>query len=101
MSEGDEGPLNVSLSGPMTLYESSEIRETLLGALRQRRKLRVDLEMSGPWHIAGLQLLIAAVLQGREQGTEVRLAHVPGVCSSVAARAGLSDWLTEVSDSFL
>lgn len=101
MSAGDESTQTVSLSGPMTLYESSEIRERLMAALGRKRDLRVDLEMSGPWHLAGLQLLIAAVAYGRSHGFEVRLLRVPGVCASVAERAGLRDWLAGVADSFV
>jgi ABC-type transporter Mla MlaB component len=89
------------LSGPATLYESSEIRETLLTALTEGKDLRVDLETSGPWDLAGLQLLISSEISGRKSSLAVRLVHVPRGCAEVAERSGLTDWLKNVSESFL
>jgi ABC-type transporter Mla MlaB component len=101
MSIDELGVSTVMLSGPVTLYESSEVRETLQAALGEGKDLRVDLETSGPWDLAGLQLLVSAVASGRKAGLAVRLAHVPGVCREIAERSGLSGWLAEASDSFL
>ncbi len=94
-----EGNL-IRLSGPVTLYESSEFRESLHSALAEGKPLRVDLEASGPWDLAGLQLLISTVATGRKVGLPVRLVNVPGVCREVADRSGLADWLAAASDSF-
>lgn len=91
---------SVTLSGPVTLYESSELRETLLSALKEGNALRVNLEMSGPWDLAGLQLLISAVATGRKAGKRVTLVEVPGVCKEIAERSGLGDWLAEVAESY-
>jgi ABC-type transporter Mla MlaB component len=96
----DEGGNTVTLSGPVTLYESSDVRETLLSALAVGKDVRVNLETSGPWDIAGMQLLIAATISGRRAGLTVRLVHVPGVCREVAERSGLADWLAGAADSF-
>jgi len=101
MAVGDFGFNTVALSGPATLYELSEIRETLLAALAEGKDLRVDLEMSGPWHLAGLQLLVSATASGRKSGQSVRLANVPRACAEIAGRSGLSDWLNGVTESFL
>jgi ABC-type transporter Mla MlaB component len=101
MSLGDLGFHTVALAGPATLYELSEIRETLLSALSEGKDLRIDLETSGPWDLAGVQLLISAAAQGRRSGQAVRLVNVPRVCSEIAVRSGLSDWLHSVTDSFL
>jgi ABC-type transporter Mla MlaB component len=90
----------VTLSGPVTLYESAEVREALLAALAEGKDLRVLLETSGPWDVAGLQLLIAAVASGQRAGLAVRLVGVPGVCREVAERSGLAGWLAEAADSF-
>lgn len=90
----------VSLSGPATLYELAEIRDMLLASFSERKDLFVDLETSGPWDLAGLQLLISAVAFGRKAGLSVRLVNVPGVCTSIAERCGVSEWLNQVSDSF-
>jgi ABC-type transporter Mla MlaB component len=100
MSADALGAHTVSLSGPVTLYESSQVRDTLLAAVEEGKDLRVNLEASGPWDLAGIQLLIAAVASGRKAGHAVRFEHVPGVCREVAERSGLLPWLTEVADSF-
>ena len=91
----------VNLSGPVTLYESSEVRDTLLTAMSEGKDLRVDLETSGPWDLAGLQLLISVVASGHKEGLSVRLINVPGVCREIGDRSGLSAWLAEATDSFL
>jgi len=91
----------VTLSGPATLYELAEIRETLLSAMTEGRDLLIDLEPSGPWDLAGLQLLISAVALGHKMGLSVHLVNVPRVCVDIAERSGLADWLASVTDSFL
>ena len=102
MSSGEDVTTNiVVLSGPATLYESTELRETLLAAVLEDKPWCIDLETSGPWDIAGLQLLISAVASGRKAGHAVRLRNVPRVCVEIAERAGLSGWLTAATDSFL
>ncbi len=101
MDVGDLGVNLIALSGPATLYESSEIRETLLTALAEGKDLRVDLETSGPWDLAGIQLLISVTASGRKSGVSVRLVNLPRACSEIAERSGLSDWLNAVTDSFL
>jgi len=91
----------VQLSGPVTLYESTETREILLTALAEGCDLTVDLETSGPWDLSGLQLLVAAVASGHKSGHSVRFARVPKVCAEIAERCGLGEWLRERTDSFL
>jgi ABC-type transporter Mla MlaB component len=97
----DSGVDTITLAGPATLYESAEIRELLLAALSGGKDLRIDLETSGPWDLSGLQLLISCVVSGRKAGQAVRLIHVPRVFAEIADRAGLSGWLSSVTDSFL
>ena len=89
------------LSGPVTLYESADVRDRLMAALQGDRDLAVDLETTGPWDLAGLQLLIAAAASGRKSALGVRFENVPRVCVEVAERAALGDWLREHSDSLL
>jgi len=101
MSFGDLGFHSVRLSGPATLYELAEIRESLLAAMAGGEDLRIDLETTGPWDLSGLQLLISATASGRRAGQSVRLVNVPRVCVEIAQRSGLSDWLTGVTDSFM
>ena len=91
----------VTLSGPATLYESSEIRDTFQAAVAEGRDVRIDLETSGPWDLAGLQLLVSVVTSGHKEGRSVRLVNVPGVCLEIAERSGLAGWLADASESFL
>jgi ABC-type transporter Mla MlaB component len=99
-NEPNSTPLKLSLSGPITLYESLEVRETLRAALAEKRDLRVDLDASGPWDLAGLQLLVSLANTAHKAGLSVRLVHVPGVCREVAERSGLGPWLERISESF-
>ncbi len=92
---------NLVLSGPVTLYESAEVRESFVSALAEGKDLRIDLETSGPWDLAGLQLLVSVVASGQRTGQSVRFVNLPGVCREVAERSGLIGWLTEATDSFL
>ncbi|AGA25185.1 STAS domain-containing protein [Singulisphaera acidiphila] len=101
MSLGDLGFHTVSLSGPATLYEMAEIRESLLAALAVGKDLRIDLETTGPWDLAGLQLMISVTASGRRAGQAVRLLNVPRVCVEIAERSGLSNWLNGITDTFL
>jgi anti-anti-sigma regulatory factor len=102
MSTADQPDANVvQLSGPVTLYESAEVHETLSSALADGGDLVVDLETSGPWDLSGLQLLLAVVSSGRKAGRRVRFAQVPKVCAEIAERCGLEGWLREQTDSFL
>ena len=87
------------LSGPVTLYESSAVRDLLVGAVAEATALEIDLRATGPWDLAGLQLLVSAVASGTKAGGPVHLIHVPRVCQEVADRSGLADWLKTVIDS--
>jgi ABC-type transporter Mla MlaB component len=86
----------IRLTGPVTLYEVAEVCETLRMALSDGKPVRIDLSDSGPWDLAGIQLLISCVATGRDRDLEVRLVEVPLVCSQVAERSGLSGWLVSV-----
>ena len=67
------------LTGPITLYEVSAVRETLRMALAEGKPLRIDLSDSGPWDLAGLQLIVSCVARARRnRDLEVRLVKVPG-----------------------
>jgi ABC-type transporter Mla MlaB component len=84
------------LTGPVTLYEVSAVREALRSALADGRPLRIDLSESGPWDIAGLQLLISCVRSGQSRGQEVRVVNPPRSCADTAERSGLAEWLRSV-----
>lgn len=101
MSDSAQTGHLVQLSGPITANESNELRETLLLALSDGGDLIVDLEISGPWDLAGLQLLVSLAASGRKLGKKIRFVRVPRVCVEIAERAGLDDWLRSMSDSIL
>lgn len=102
MNAGDPGDANVvQLSGPVTLYESNETRETLLAALAEGRNVLIDLETTGPWDLSGLQLLVSSVASGRKADLNVRFVQVPRVCAEIAERCGLGLWLSDLADSSL
>ena len=97
MHDGEgQGPVDevtMLLTGPVTLYEVAAVRETLRAALAGGKALRVDLSDSGPWDIAGLQLLVACVRGGQERGQIVGIINPPGPCTEMARRSGLGEWL--------
>lgn len=86
----------ILLTGPVTLYEVGAVRENLRAALAAGKPLRVDLGDSGPWDIAGLQLLVACARSAQEQGQLVRIVNPPGSCTEMARRSGLEPWLGSV-----
>ena len=81
------------VSGPVTLAEAPQWRESLLAASAGGRDLRLDLDATGPWDLAGLQLLIAALATARREGSVVRFARVPRVLMAIAERAGVVELL--------
>ncbi len=83
----------ILLTGPITIYEVLAVRETLRGALADGKGIRIDLGDSGPWDLAGLQLLLSCLKTAREREQSVSLVNVPGVCTEIAERSGLSNWL--------
>ena len=88
----------VVLTGPITLYEVSAVCDTLRGALADGKQLRLDLSDTGPWDLAGLQLLISCVTSARNRDLAVQLDGVPAGCAQVAERSGLSDWFVSVQE---
>ena len=88
----------ILLTGPITLYEVSAVRETLRLGLAEGKRLRIDLSDSGPWDLAGLQLLVSCVKTARSRDRETRLINVPKICVEIAERTGLTEWLRSVQD---
>ncbi|MFI5458318.1 MAG: lipid asymmetry maintenance protein MlaB [Isosphaerales bacterium] len=88
----------ILLTGPITLYEVSAVCVTLRMALADGKQLRIDLSDSGPWDLAGLQLLISCAQSARNRDLAVRLVGIPASCARVAERAGLFDWLVSVRE---
>jgi ABC-type transporter Mla MlaB component len=90
------GEKSILLSGPITLYEVQAVRERVRTALSDGLPVRIDLTESGPWDVAGLQLLISCVRTGRSQNQPVRLSNIPRGCVELAERSGLTGWLRSV-----
>ena len=88
----------ILLTGAITLYEVSAVCETLRVALAEGKELRIDLTDSGPWDLAGLQLLISCTRSARDCDLAVHMVGVPASCAQVAQRSGLSDWLLTVRE---
>jgi ABC-type transporter Mla MlaB component len=88
----------VVLTGPVTLYEVSAVCDALRGAMVEGKPLRIDLSDTGPWDLAGLQLLISCASSARKRDLPVRLFGIPTSCAAVAERSGLSDWLKTVRE---
>ncbi|WP_165247532.1 STAS domain-containing protein [Paludisphaera soli] len=87
----------VALDGPVTIYEVAGLREAFREALAEGVDLRVELDESTKWDLAGLQLLISCVQTARAEGRGLVLAKVPPACVEAAERAGLSWWLESAS----
>jgi ABC-type transporter Mla MlaB component len=87
----------VALDGPVTIYEVAGLREAFREALAEGVDLRVELDESTKWDLAGLQLLIACVQTARAESRNLVLAKVPPACAEAAERAGLSWWLESAS----
>jgi ABC-type transporter Mla MlaB component len=86
----------ILLTGPITLYEVTTIRESLRIALAEGKHLRIDLRDSGPWDLAGLQLLVSCAWGARDRDLAVHVINVPRVCAEIAERSGLAEWLRAV-----
>jgi ABC-type transporter Mla MlaB component len=90
--------ITISIEGPATIYEVKALREMMRQALRKPGSLKIDLGESGKWDLAGLQLLISCVRAGQSDGRTVRLLRVPRLCTEVAERSGLAQWLNSVTE---
>jgi anti-anti-sigma regulatory factor len=89
----DRPATTVEVSGPLTLAEAPRWREALLAAMARGHDLRLDLAAAGPWDLAGVQLVLAAIASGGRAGQGVRLARVPRGFLAIAEQAGLGEHL--------
>lgn len=97
MSDGDVK--TVGLDGPVTVYEVAGLKEAFREALAEGVDLRVELDESTKWDLAGLQLLVSCVRTARDDGRALTLAKVPGTCVEAAERSGLSEWLESAREA--
>jgi ABC-type transporter Mla MlaB component len=96
MAGEDKEVKTILLTGPITLYEVSAVRESLSAALAEGKPVRIDLGDSGPWDLAGFQLLVSCVNTARRRDREARVINVPKPCAEIAERSGLADWLRSI-----
>jgi ABC-type transporter Mla MlaB component len=82
----------------VTRAEVAQWRRAFAEGLARGGGLRIDLADSGPWDVAGVQLLLATMASGRRAGGPVALARVPNVLMAVADRAALSECLAEITE---
>jgi ABC-type transporter Mla MlaB component len=87
----------VEVTGPVTRAEVAQWRGAFAEGLLRGGGLCIDLAGSGPWDVAGVQLLLAAMASGRRLGRPVSLARVPNVLTVVAERAALRAHLAEIT----
>jgi ABC-type transporter Mla MlaB component len=88
----------VEVTGPVTLAEVARWRDAFADGLARGPGLRIDLEGTGPWDVAGVQLLLATIATAERTGRPISLSRVPNVLSAVAERAGLHDRLAAVTE---
>ena len=88
----------VEVIGPVTRAETARWRDAFSDGLARGRGLRLDLAGSGPWDLAGVQLLLATTASGRRAGRSISLARVPNVLKVVAERAALLDRLAAITE---
>ena len=81
------------LSGPMNLAECGPARRAIVAAMSRGADLRLDLAGSGPWDLAGLQLVLSAVKTARAEGRTAVLTRVPDGFVQVAKAAGCMEFL--------
>jgi ABC-type transporter Mla MlaB component len=87
----------VEVTGPVTRAEVAHWRSAFAQGLSNGAGLRIDLAGSGPWDVAGVQLLLATMASGRRAGQPVSLARVPNVLTAIAERAALRERLAEIT----
>jgi ABC-type transporter Mla MlaB component len=87
----------IAVTGPVTRAEVGQWRSAFADGLSRGRGLRLELAGSGPWDLAGVQLLLATIASAQRAGGPIVLAGVPNVLTAVAERAGLLDPLAAIT----
>lgn len=88
----DESSLPILVAGPVTIDHVARWRNVFRV---NRSVLHLDLSESGPWDVAGLQLILSAMKS--PQG--LILERVPAMFSDVARSAGTLEILSRVIES--
>ncbi|HEY8924687.1 MAG TPA: STAS domain-containing protein [Polyangia bacterium] len=91
------GPGELAIDGDMTIYRALELKELLLGALRDagaaRAELRIDLGRVSEIDSAGIQLLMLVKHLAAGHGQAVRLTAISAAVRAVAEVLCLEDEL--------
>lgn len=75
----NEGLL-LTLEGPMTIYNASEVKTRLLNGLQSAATVELDLSNVSEMDTAGFQLLVLAKQESQRNGHTLRIiAHSPAV----------------------
>jgi len=75
----------------MTKAEVVRWRDALSETVARGQNVRLNLAESGPWDIAGLQLMLALIASCDRAGLHLALTAAPQVFVTVAERAGVLD----------
>jgi anti-anti-sigma regulatory factor len=89
----------VEVAGPVTRAEVARWHDAFSDGLARGLGLRIDLAGSGPWDLAGVQLLLAASASAGRAGRPIVLTGVPDVLATIAGRAGLLDRLAAITEA--
>jgi ABC-type transporter Mla MlaB component len=92
------GTTTLEVNGPVTRAEVDRWRDAFVGGLAAGDGLRLDLSGSGPWDLAGVQLLLAAIVSGERAHRPIALARIPKVLTALAERAGVMDRLAAFAE---
>jgi ABC-type transporter Mla MlaB component len=92
------GVTTVEVTGPVTRAEVVRWCGAFSAGLARGQGLRLDLAASGPWDLAGVQLLLATIASGKRAGRPIFLARVPNVLKAIAERAELKDRLAAITE---
>jgi ABC-type transporter Mla MlaB component len=87
----------VEVTGPVTRAEVARWQTAFAEGISRGSSLCIDLAGSGPWDLAGVQLLLATMASARRAGRTVSLVRVPNVLTAVAERAALRARLAEIT----
>lgn len=83
-TQADASSATLFLEGELNIYRALELKDTMLGALRDAATLEVDLAGVTEIDTAGLQILMLAKQAARVANKEVRLGgHSPAVLDAI------------------
>lgn len=74
------GALHLVLDGPMTIYNTNEVKTQLMNGLQSATTVELDLSNVSELDTAGFQLLVLAKRESQRNGHTLRItAHSPAV----------------------